>query len=60
LSEVEKTRGGVDGFSLDFGIIMAIRLRDTALPVKTRSVENTHENNSKVVYSNCFLKSESN
>jgi hypothetical protein len=45
LSEVEKTRGGVDGFSLEFGIIMAIRLRETALPVKTRSVEITHENN---------------
>jgi hypothetical protein len=49
LSEFEKTHGGVDGFSLDFGIIMAIRLRETALPVKTRSVEITHENNSKIL-----------
>jgi hypothetical protein len=38
LSEVEKTRGSVDGFSLEFRIIMAIRLRETALPDKTRSV----------------------
>jgi hypothetical protein len=38
LSEVEKASAGVDGISLEFGIIMAIRLRETALPVKTRSV----------------------
>jgi hypothetical protein len=49
LSEVEKARGGVDGFSLKFGIIMTIRLRETALPVKTRSVEITHENISKIL-----------
>jgi hypothetical protein len=49
LNEVEKTHGGVDGFSLEFGIIMAIRLRETALPVKTRSVEITHENISKIL-----------
>jgi hypothetical protein len=49
LPEVEKARRGVDGFSLEFGIITAIKLRDTALPVKTRSVEITHEKNSKVL-----------
>jgi hypothetical protein len=49
LSKVEKTCGGLDGFSLEFGIIMAIRLRETALPIKTRSVEITHENISKIL-----------
>jgi hypothetical protein len=49
LSEVEKARGGVDGISLEFGIIMTIRLRETALSVKTRGVEVIHENNSKML-----------
>jgi hypothetical protein len=38
LSEVQKTCGGVDGISLEFGIIMAISLRETVLTVKTRGV----------------------
>jgi hypothetical protein len=45
LSEVKKTRGGVYCISLEFGVIVAISLRATVLPVKARSVEITHENN---------------
>jgi hypothetical protein len=36
--EAQKTLEGVDGISLESGIIIAISFRQTALSVKTRSI----------------------
>jgi hypothetical protein len=41
LSEVKKAHGGEDGIYLEFRIIMRICMRESTVPVKTRSVKIT-------------------
>jgi hypothetical protein len=49
LSEVKKTCGGEDDISLQFRVVMTICMRESVVPVKTRSVKISYVNNMEIM-----------